>query len=246
MIILSKWYKKGDIKRDDFLDPWKKRMVARFTDKMSNKEQPFPCIPATIGFALDQLRFGFIGSPTEERTTHELGELLRNYSKHSRELGKYTSLIVFYEISKEIIESYSVEQYEHIFWEQLSKLMVYDKKAWPREIPIDPNHHMWEFSFHGERYFMYCATPAHQKRNSRSFPTLMLAITPRWVFQQFNESKHAEKIINQVRNRLKNYDSIPIHPELKPYGAEDNFEWKQYFLRDNNQISSKCPFHYKK
>nr|WP_091481209.1 YqcI/YcgG family protein [Gracilibacillus orientalis] len=242
---MNKLYNK-DLAKQNSLDHWKQTILEQFKEKMSNKEQSFPCIPATIGYALNQLRFGFVGDPTEEKTIQELAELLNIYSEHSRQLGKYTSLIVFYKIPEDMMETYTVEQYEQLFWEQLSNLKAYDNEEWSSEIPTDPHHHMWEFSFHGERYFMYCATPSHLKRNSRSFPTFMLAITPRWVFQNFNDSSHAEKIKQQVRKRIENYDSVTIHPELKRYGADDNFEWKQYFLRDDNQTLSKCPFHSKK
>ncbi|MGP4041052.1 YqcI/YcgG family protein [Gracilibacillus sp. D59] len=244
MIILNKLYDK-DIAKCKRLDPWKKTVLEQFNEKMSNKDHPFPCIPATIGYALNHLRFGFVGDPTEEKTIQELAEFLSIYSNDSREFGKYTSLIIFYKISEEMKKTYTVEQYEQLFWEHLSNLKTYDNEGWPREIPSDPHHHMWEFSFQGERYFMYCATPSHHKRNSRSFSTFILAITPRWVFQNFNESRHAEKIKQQVRQRIENYDSVPIHPELKPYGSDDNFEWKQYFLRDDNQTLSKCPFHFR-
>ncbi|MGN8644569.1 YqcI/YcgG family protein [Gracilibacillus sp. HCP3S3_G5_1] len=237
---------KNDIDKRELLDPWQETMIRRFKEKMLDKEKPFPCIPATIGFALDQLRYGFLGVPTEEQTMQELAALLGIYSKHAREFGDYTSLIVFYKIPEEQKKSYTVEQYEQLFWEQLSNLRIYDSEEWPNDIPVDPHHHLWEFCFHGERYFIYCATPSHKQRNSRSFSTFMLAITPRWVFQNFNEWKHAEKIIKQVRRRVQNYDSVPIHPELKSYGEHNNFEWKQYFLRDDNQNLSKCPFHIKK
>ncbi|MED1939518.1 YqcI/YcgG family protein [Cytobacillus firmus] len=30
---------------------------------------------------------------------------------------------------------------------------------------------------------------------------------------------------------------------MNSYGADDNFEWKQYFLRDDDTAISKCPFH---
>nr|WP_231710749.1 YqcI/YcgG family protein [Gracilibacillus suaedae] len=242
---MNKLYNNEIAKRKQ-LDPWEKSMVFHFEENMTDREYPFPCIPATIGYVLNQIRYGFVGDPTEEETVQALAELLSIYAVQCKKFGEYTSLIIFYRLPEEIKKTYTIEQYEQLFWQQLNKLVGYDKEAWPGEIPTDPHHHMWEFSFHGERFFMYCATPAHQKRNSRGFPTLMLAITPRWVFQQFNESKHAEKIMKKVRKRLKNYDSISVHPELKPYGAEDNFEWKQYFLRDDNQTLSRCPFHYKK
>lgn len=77
---------------------------------------------------------------------------------------------------------------------------------------------------------MYCATPAHKNRMSRHFDVMMLAITPRWVLQEFNKTpSYARRIKAQVRERLAKYDSISIHPDLNTYGAEDNFEWRQYF-----------------
>ncbi|MDX8045184.1 YqcI/YcgG family protein [Gracilibacillus sp. S3-1-1] len=242
---MKKLYNKADLTRDKSLDYQKRMMIRQFTEKMSDREHLFPCVPAMIGYSLDQLRYGFVGDPTEEDTIHELADLLRIYSERSREYGKYTSLIIFYDISEEMNKTHGIEQYEQLFWKQLSELIDQDNAEWPSEIPTDPNHNMWEFCFHGERYFVYCATPSHKNRNSRSFPTYMLAITPRWVFQQFKESKYAEKIIEKVRRRIEKYDSVPIHPELKTYGENNNYEWKQYFLRDDNQSLSKCPFHFK-
>jgi len=91
---------------------------------------------------------------------------------------------------------------------------------------------------------MYCASPAHRNRNSRHFDYFMLAITPRWVLKEFNKEKsYAKKIKSQVRNRLKHYDAINIHPDLNTYGNNDNYEWRQYFLRDDDTSLSKCPFH---
>ena len=61
-------------------------------------------------------------------------------------------------------------------------------------------------------------------------PLLMLAITPRWVLHHFHSSNpHADKIKSQIRERLMPYDQTTPHPDLKWYGHQDNFEWKQYF-----------------
>jgi uncharacterized protein len=91
---------------------------------------------------------------------------------------------------------------------------------------------------------MYCATPAHTNRRSRHFDTMMLAITPRWVLQAFNKSEiRAKKIKDSIRKRLKNYDAIDVHRDLNRYGADDNYEWKQYFLRDDDTALTRCPFH---
>jgi FPC/CPF motif-containing protein YcgG len=140
--------------------------------------------------------------------------------------------------------SYKVEQFERLFWDLLNGLRHLDPFDWPSHIPSDPHHPLWEFCFRNEQYFMYCATPSHTKRKSRHFPYFMLAVTPRWVMEEFNASPTlAMKIRSKIRERLENYDSVPAHPNLNRYGRDDNYEWKQYFLHDDETSLSKCPFH---
>lgn len=235
-------YTHGSSSRNQLLD-WEKHALDSFFAKISDKEKPFPCIPATIGFSMNQLKYGFIGSPRRDTTIKELASLLTSYTEQSREFGNFTSLIIFYE-TPETMKNATVEEYEQIFWEHLSGLTALDDFDWPEDIPQDPHDPIWEFCFNGEKYFMYCATPAHKNRKSRHFDVMMLAITPRWVLQEFNKSQgYAQRIKAQVRKRLANYDRISIHPDLNTYGAEDNFEWRQYFLRDDDTSLSKCPYH---
>ncbi|RIW37427.1 YqcI/YcgG family protein [Bacillus salacetis] len=210
---------------------------------MTNQKK-FPCIPATQAYALKQLRYGFAGHPTASTTAIELAKILKEYSLKSRDFGKYTTLVVFFETPDHLIENATVEMFEWMFWDLLNQLAEIDEVDWPKHIPPDPEENEWEFCFHGEQYFMYCATPKHHNRDSRFFPYMMMAITPRWVLQEFNSNPgYAEKIQKQIRKRLELYDRIEAHPELKTYGSEDNYEWKQYFLRDDDSALSKCPFH---
>jgi uncharacterized protein len=235
-------YAHGSSSQDQLL-AWEKEALEKFFAKMGDKEKPFPCIPATIGFSMNQLKYGFVGSPRRDTTIKEIASLLSSYTEQSRGFGDYTSLIIFFETPEEMKEV-PVEEFEQLFWEHLSGLNGLDKFDWPEDLPQDPHNPIWEFCFNGEKYFMYCATPAHKNRKSRHFDVLMLAITPRWVLQEFNKSKsYAKRIKAQVRKRLAKYDSISIHPDLNTYGAEDNFEWRQYFLRDDDTSLSKCPYH---
>ncbi|KAA0546991.1 YqcI/YcgG family protein [Bacillus sp. BGMRC 2118] len=229
---------------DHSIASWEKKSLQTFQQKMSDKNHLFPCIPATQGHSLDQFRYGFVGDPRSESTIEEFAQLLKEYTENSRHFGKYTSLIVFFETPLELIEQYDVEQFEQLFWEVLSGISSIDEKEWPENIPVDPHNPVWEYCFHQEKYFMYCATPAHENRKSRNFPYFMMAITPRWVLEQFNENKSlAAKIKENIRKRIVDYDSVPIHPDLNTYGKEDNYEWKQYFLHDDESSLSKCPYH---
>ncbi|WEG13219.1 YqcI/YcgG family protein [Pullulanibacillus sp. KACC 23026] len=224
------------------LESWKKDAARKFSEKMRDRHHPFPCIPATIGYQLDQFRYGFLPEPWDPETVSELANALEAYSKQYRDLGSYTSLILFYKDHQ--LESKMVEDYEQIFWEHLTQVSHLDKFDWPKTIPTDPANTLWEFCFHNEQYFVYCGTPAHKNRQSRQFPYLMLAITPRSVLVDFYSSQNrAAKIKSNIRKRLTNYDTAPIHPNLNTYGREDNYEWKQYFLRDDETTLSKCPFH---
>ena len=226
------------------LTGWKLDALQAFKAKMTDKEKLFPCIPATQGFSLHQLRYGFCGDPREESTAQTLAILLKNYTERSRDFGNYTSLIVFFLTPQDLILNGSVEYFETLFWNQLNEVSNLDECNWPEHIPIDPNEHLWEYCFHGEQYFVFCATPLHEKRYSRHFPYMMLAITPRWVLNKFNENAtHAEKIKKQIRKRLRTYDSLPAHPHLNHYGNIGNYEWKQYFLHDDETAISTCPFH---
>lgn len=229
------------------LQAWQRDAIHQFDEKMTNREKPFPCIPATMGYGLNRFCYGFVSNPQSPHATKELAKLLKDYSNIYKSIGTYTSLIVFYEPILENNVTFSVKQYEQWFWEQLNQLSYLDELEWPNHIPTEATKPMWEFCFHGEQYFMYCATPSHVNRNSRHFSYFMLAITPRWVLESFNLSpSHAEKVKTKIRERLARYDSISIHPDLKTYGHDDNYEWKQYFLRDDDTTISKCPFHKKK
>lgn len=235
---------KKDAKNIDALNSWKRDALEKFETKMTDKEKQFPCIPATQGFSLNHLQYGFVGDPREGSTTQELAELLSTYTENSRKFGKYTSLVVFFDTPSDLSKTFNVQDFEKLFWEQLNQLSELDTIEWPSHIPFDPNQPAWEFCFHGEQYFMYCATPAHKNRLSRYFPYFMLAITPRWVLEKFNSSpSFSKKIRSTIRKRLSRYDSIAIHPDLNSYGQNDNFEWKQYFLHDDDSTLSKCPFH---
>ncbi|MDN4527684.1 YqcI/YcgG family protein [Fictibacillus fluitans] len=223
---------------------WQQGAIEEFERRMRSATRPFPCIPATIGDSLRQFRFGFAGNPGDASSMDDLAVLLKEYTECSRDCGDYTSLVVFYETPQEMAEHMKVEEYEQLFWSQLAGLAERDPGEWPAHVPNDPHQALWEFCFHGEPYFMYCGTPAHVNRNSRYFPCFILAITPRWVLERFNASpSRASKIKQRIRERLKKYDAVDIHQDLKMYGSKYNYEWKQYFLRDDDTTVSKCPFH---
>ncbi|MFB4321397.1 YqcI/YcgG family protein [Priestia sp. BR_2] len=224
-------------------EEWQREAIVKLTEKMTDRSAKFPCIPAVQGHALNHFRYGFINRGESQEAAGQLAALLHEFVLGSRGFGPYTSLVVFIntEHGRDSLEG--VEYYERLFWQLLSRTTEYDTEPWPADLPGEPDDHLWEFCYAGEPYFVYCGTPAHELRQSRYFPYMMLAFTPRWVLKQFNaRARQAEHTKVLIRKRLTEYDPIPPHPDLKFYGAEDNYEWKQYFLRDNEESLSKCPF----
>ncbi|GIP22690.1 YqcI/YcgG family protein [Paenibacillus sp. J22TS3] len=224
-------------------EDWKVAAYQAFAAKMTNREDKFPCIPATLGFAHNHLKYGFLPDPRSSEAPAAVSELVRQFTDNSRQFGKYTSLILFFHTPDDLRHQSSVEHYESLFWDLLSRTSGEDALDWPAHIPTEPSHHFWEYCLHGESYFVYCATPSHVNRQSRYFPYFMLALTPRWVLVEFNKvPKQAETMKPLIRQRLEAYDTISPHPDLKLYGEKDNYEWKQYFLRDDHSSAPSCPF----
>ncbi|MRH43743.1 hypothetical protein GH741_13780 [Aquibacillus halophilus] len=235
----------NDIIEDKHLSEWKYDAYQCFVEKITNKQLKFPCIPATQGFALGQFKYGFTGNPMNKNTPSEVANILKEYALCYPQSGNYSSLIIFFDKLNDEPNPNTTLDYEKIFWKILNEVSEFDEIEWPSDIPKSPAHPLWEYCFHGERFFIYCATPSHEKRLSRQFPYLMLAITPRLVFEQFELLHSAKHIKSKIRERLIQYDSISPHPDLKKYGNQDNSESKQYFLRDDQTTLSQCPFHKK-
>lgn len=225
-------------------EEWQRKAITRLAEKMMDRSAKFPCIPAVQGFALHHFRYGFIHLGKVQEAAGQLAALLGEYGSRLRGLGPYTSLVVFIgteEPDKDQLKG--IAYYERLFWQLLSRTTDYDTVPWPAGLPEDPEDHRWEFCYAGEPYFVYCGTPAHELRQSRHSAYMMLAFTPRWVLRQFNaRARQAEHTKMMIRKRLAEYDLIPSHPDLKLYGAKDNYEWKQYFLRDDMTSQPRCPF----
>lgn len=237
-----------DLRNIDFeVIGWKRKALQMFHKKMTDQDSKFPCIPAYQGYILHHFLYGFASDPRTRDAAKDMAKLLKEYGIRSKKMGDYTALVIFFDTPENVRETFSVNNYEVIFWNLLNQVSQLDTSEWPNHIVNDPSHYSWEYCFESEQYFVYCATPAHVKRKSRSFPYFMLAITPRWVLQKFFSCREqSQKVQKTIRERVHAYDSMQPHPDLKWYGQKDNLEWKQYFLRDDNTTLPVCPFRVKK
>ncbi|MGQ4512984.1 YqcI/YcgG family protein [Streptomyces sp. DW26H14] len=207
-----------------------------------SQESPFPCSFAVAAAKKHSLRFGFVESARDEGTWGPLVDILRAYLDCYQELGRDTSLVVFFQPDE---QQESLQDYFTRFWSVLQFLHEKDPEPWPAQTPTDPEDTWWEFSFGGTEIFVVCNTPAHVTRLSRHSPGFMITFQPRWVFDGLEpDSPRGAKAREVIRNRIRRYDGMEPARELGNYGDPANREWRQYFLPDTPQEQmTRCPFH---
>jgi len=139
----------------------------------------------------------------------------------------------------------SHDEYAATFWDVLQWLHWHDTRPWPAGIPRDPHDPAWEFSFAGTAMFVFAAIPTHRLRRSRNLgDCLVLLFQPRNVFDGIEGGTHTGNAVRRrIRASLAAWDVASPHPSMGDYGDPSNFEWRQYFIPDDqSDIYSTCPF----
>lgn len=137
------------------------------------------------------------------------------------------------------------EEYGEVFWEALQSLHELDTEPWPGEFPEKPEDPAWEFSFHGTAMFVFAAAPTHVLRRSRNLADcLVLLFQPRNVFLGIEGGTPGGNAARRrIRERLAKWDAAPPHPSMGDYGDPSNYEWRQYFIPDDDSdVFTTCPF----
>ena len=220
---------------------WQREAYDSFVATLIAKSPVFPCIYATKGFKANEQRFLFLNSDhlSSPSNTSAVASALINYLTQSRQLGPNTSLVILCRSSQ---SPRSVKDYHDDYWRFLKSLRSLDAKPWPAEFPEETNSDTWCFCFNGIPTFTVVQTPAHEHRHSRYAPNLRVIIQPKWIFDVlFSTPQKRTGALKVVRELMRDYDDIPISPDLKNYGEEGSRESRQYFLLDEN-VSALCPY----
>ncbi len=215
---------------------WQRVVFSEFESTLTSKSRPFPCVFGVAGLKADQLRYVFL-DPLEPEP---LAEALREYLPAARGFGRMTSLVVFGRPGP----VQNIEHYRSRFWNILDGLERMDTAPRPELVDRQLDSPSWEFCFAGEPIFVVCNSPAHVLRQSRRSTSFMITFQPRWVFEGITDSEEPamKKALTTVRERLRAFDAISPSPHLGVYGAEENREYRQYFIDDSNDTPV-CPFH---
>lgn len=155
------------------------------------------------GVKNNEVRYYFEDENVITDTFNDLPKLrkaLKYFVENSRNYGKNTSFVTFFKITDNNTE---LNDYEKLFWKIIQTLHNNDEQQWPSNIPTDPYHHLWEWSFAGEPIFVVCNTPSHKLRKSRHSKYFMITFQPRWVFE-FLSKPIGKNGVKQVRELFLN------------------------------------------
>lgn len=215
------------------LGEWEARRYRAFDETMTDDDAPFPCFFAVDAHEAGHVRYLFAPSAATEAGERTVAEGLAAYLEEAPDVAEITSLAVFFEPPGREL---SAAEYRERFWGLLSALHERDPEPWPDGVPADPADPEWEFCFAGEPMFVVARAPCYERRRSRYTPYgLELTVQPRWVFDGLGPDTEAGQEAREViRDRLRDYDEIPPHPDIGDYGAPDVHEWEQYALPDAN------------
>lgn len=220
-------------------------VIALIEPKQHPQKKTFPCIFATKGQRNNEHRYIFLHSddPSEPRNVRIMARALRQYLPNSRSLGPNTSVLTICPPTPEGAAKRSFEYYNRVFWDTLRGLRISDPVPWIKDIPQATSSSKWAFCYAGEAVFPVALTPLYEKRHSRWAPSFVVALQPKWVFDDLLDTPERRKnATSKVRALLKKYDDVDVSPDLTAYGDEGTSEVHQLFLRDDNDETMQCPF----
>ncbi|HDR6213897.1 MULTISPECIES: YqcI/YcgG family protein [Bacillus cereus group] len=202
-------------------------------------EPTFPCYFGLTAMKKNELRYSFLSHNDWSHLPHTMLSFL--------ELMKERPIVRrgFFLFVEPECEEQPLEYYRDSFWKVLQYLHENDNQAWPKQIPEDPDHYLWEFSFGGESIFAFGNAPAYKQRKTRHLGnSLVIGFQPRTIFDGLEGDRPKGAYSRQmVRERVEKWDQLPKHPNISHYGDPEHREWKQYFIGDDVEpIKGKCPF----
>ncbi|WP_416826663.1 YqcI/YcgG family protein [Ectobacillus polymachus] len=233
-------FERANLRERKDVPSWFLNEFETFSTKVS--DPTFPCYFGMTAFKRDELRYSYVPNQDWSSLPGTLVAFLQLMQE--RPLVR-RGLFVFVEPEK---EERTLSYYRDYFWNLLQFLHEHDEYPWPKHIPTNPDHHLWEFSFGGEAIFAFGNAPAYKQRKTRQLGnSLVIGFQPRIIFEGLEGNRPKGAYSRQtVRERVEKWDGLPKHPNISHYGDLNHHEWKQYFIGDDcKPIEGSCPFQIK-
>ena len=183
----------------------------------------FPCIFAPLAFRHNDLLFGL----ADISAGYQQIILLFNAAVQSIMKNSNQTIVLWIEGT----DTNNLEEDKNIASAILKELLTADQTPWPASAPTNPNDPNWDFWYGGVDCFINFSTPHHVKRRSRNLGSAFtLVIQSRSTFDHIG--KNPMQIRHRIRERIAQYDTIPMSPALGEHGNAP--ELPQFFLGDDN------------
>ena len=218
------------------IDDWRAERYRSFRATLTSDADPYPCTFAVE--AEEEGLFRYLFATTDEEGHERVARGLETYLDSYEEIGRFSSLAVFFEPPAEG-EEWGPGRYKRAFWDVLRHLNRNDPAAWPPEVPTDPEHPKWEFCFGGEPLFLVARAPFYDERRSRHAEHgLEITVQPKSLLSDLSGlTDEGQRIRSVIRSRLEAYDDVPMHPDSGDFEDPRTTEWKQYMLPETNAES---------
>lgn len=131
---------------------WVRDHWRTFSEGLTGEHEgsPFPCFFGAESVRAGDPLYTVVDSMTDPDALRRLGETLLEYLEVWPDHSDRASLVTFFRPPS---EPWTEREYHKALWHVLQFLHVHDPAPWPAEIPTDPDHPEWEFSFGGEPMF---------------------------------------------------------------------------------------------
>ncbi|NEE26465.1 YqcI/YcgG family protein [Streptomyces sp. SID7982] len=220
---------------------WFPEVYREFEDRLlAGGEHAYPCHFGAHGQRLGQNSFSAIDSGPH--AAEVLAQVLRQYRERAWEGPRRQSLVVF---AGPPDPHARLADHQAWFWSLLGELMELDSVPWPEDVPRDPRDPHWQWSFSGEPWFVFAASPGYRARRSRDLgPCLTMIFQVNRVFKGMGGATPAGWAAKErVRAQLTRYDTIPPHPDLGDKESSVLHKWRQYALPDDDSLPPRdgCP-----
>ncbi|GAA1619314.1 YqcI/YcgG family protein [Kribbella sancticallisti] len=203
-------------------------MVTQFSEIISSPG--FPCFFARQALDKGQITFSYAAGAGSQ-VLDDCLLALRELAAHIRVEPELTGVLLI-----DVDDCVTIDDDAAFADKLLAHLITAGADRWPDHAPRDTTDPRWTLWIDDVGFFLNISTPRHTRRRSRNVGDAIAVIAQ--ARATFDAPAPSEpRVRANIRQRLSDYDSAPVHRALGAYANPDTREIDQYFLGDGEA----CP-----
>ncbi|MET9315391.1 YqcI/YcgG family protein [Kribbella sp. NPDC003505] len=212
----------------------RRTLVAQFCETIS--APGFPCFFARQALTSEQIVFAYAAG-SSDHVLNDCTLALRRLAARIRHAPELTGVLLV-----DVDDCRTIDEDEAFAGKLLRHLIAASATRWPSDAPRDPSDPHWTLWIDGVGFFLNISTPRHTRRRSRNVGDAIAVIAQaRATFDAPAPSD--PRVRGNIRRRIREYDSVPVHGALGRYGSPGTREIDQYFLGDGDSCAGSRAAH---